>query len=108
MADSTSRALLHWILAAEELALGVAAGLQELGVHTTLLAALRTEERRWRARADADPAAARVAELIGALADVFEPAPRTRDTSEHSARRDTRRKFDPPRVRWDTRTRWRS
>ncbi|HKC50979.1 MAG TPA: hypothetical protein VKF60_09315 [Myxococcota bacterium] len=108
MADSTSRALLHFIRAAEELALGVAAGLQELAANTTLLAALRAEERRWRVRADADPAAARVAELFGALADVFEPTPRTSGTSEQSARRDTRRKFDPPRVRWDTRTRWRS
>jgi hypothetical protein len=112
MADSTARALLHLIRAAEELALAVAAGMEELGERTharaTLLAALRTEERRWRARADTDPTAARVAELVGALADVFEPPARARGASEETARRDTRRKFDPPRVRWDTRARWRS
>jgi hypothetical protein len=112
MADSSERALEHLIRAAQELALAVAAGLQELGERTqaraTLLAALRAEERRWRERADGDPAAARVAELVGALADVLEPAARARDSSEATAPRDTRRKFDPPRVRWDTRARWRS
>jgi hypothetical protein len=111
MADSTARALAHLIRAAEELALAIAAGVQELDERTqaraTLLAALRNEERRWRARAAVDPAAERVAEIVGALADVVEPPARPR-TASAEARRDTRRKFDPPRVRWDTRARWRS
>jgi len=107
MADSGGRALRHLLRAAEELALALAAGLEELGARTnasaTLHAALRAEECRWRARAADDPAAARVAEVFGALADVFAP-----ETRAQSAQRDTRRKFDPPRVRWDTRPPWRS
>ncbi len=112
MADSTSRALLHLIRAAEQVALALAAGLEELGershARATLLAALCAEERRWLARAERDPAAARVAEIIGALADVFEPATDADPSREESAARDTRRRFDPPRRRWDTRAPWRS
>jgi len=105
MADSAASALRHLARAAEELALALVTGMQALGARTrareALHGALRAEERRWRARADSDVAAARVAELFAALADVFaEELPRER--------RDTTRKFDPPRVRWDTRARWRS
>jgi hypothetical protein len=112
MADSTSRALVHLIRAAEQVALALAAGLEEWGERTharaTLLEALRDEERRWLARAAHDPAAARVAEIMGALADVLEPATPAHRAREDNAARDTRRKFDPPRRRWDTRAPWRS
>ena len=51
--------------------------LQTFGARSRALAdlhrALRAEERRWRARGETDLAAARVAELFAALADVFEP-----------------------------------
>lgn len=112
MPDSQSRALLHLIRAAEELALALAEGVLELGERTsaraTLLAALRAEELRWVARAESDLAAARVAEIAGALADVLEPAARTQSERERGGARDTRGKFDPPRRRWDTRAPWRS
>jgi hypothetical protein len=105
MADSTSTALHHLARAVEELALALAAALQALGARAqaraALHGALRAEERRWRVRAAADPAAARVAELFSALADVFAEVP-------PRAHRDSERKFDRPRVRWDTRARWRS
>lgn len=105
MADS--RASRHFARALEELAFALAALVEEIGERTharaTALAALRAEERRWRARAADDAAAARVAEVFAALADVFDPPVR-----EPRATRDTKRKFDPPRVRWDTRARWRS
>jgi hypothetical protein len=112
MSDSREKALLHLIRAAEELALAVAVAVQELGERTrlfaTLCSALRDEERRWLARAETDRAAARVADLMGALADVFEPAPRDESESRARARRHTRTKFDPPPPRWDTRAPWRS
>ncbi|MFI5314227.1 MAG: hypothetical protein ACHQ6T_00870 [Myxococcota bacterium] len=105
MPDSAASALGHLLRAAEELALALAAGVQALRAsalaRSELHAALRAEERRWRARAASDRAAARVAEVFAALADLFaEPPPR--------ARRDTSRKFDPPPARWDTRAPWRS
>jgi predicted ArsR family transcriptional regulator len=102
-----SRALVHFARALQELAFALAALVEELGERTharaAMQAALRAEERRWRARAADDAAAARVAEVFSALADVLEPPAR-----ERRATRDTQRKFDPPRVRWDTRARWRS
>jgi hypothetical protein len=105
VADSTASALRHLARAAEEFTLALGAALQTLGERTHARAVLhrelRAEERRWRARAASDSAAARVAELFSALADVFEEAP------PHEPR-DSKRKFDPPRVRWDTRARWRS
>jgi hypothetical protein len=93
VADSraSERALAHLLGALDELA-------------AQLCAELRSEEKRWRERSGRDPAAARVAEIVGALADVFE-APSAR---RRASRRDTERKFDPPRTRWDTPARWRS
>jgi hypothetical protein len=104
VADSRERALAHLLGALEELAGLFALSLEWLVGRARLCAELRGAEARWRERAPGDPAAARVAEIFGALAEVFEapPAPR------RAARRDTVRKFDPPRTRWDTRARWRS
>lgn len=97
----------HLARAAEELALAFALALQTLGGRSRALArlhdALRAEELRWRARAHEDLAAARVAEIFAALADVFEPR-----TSEGPLRRGRVRRFDPPGPRWDTRSPWRS
>ena len=84
-------ALDHLVRAAQELALAVAAG---AGALDRLRDALRAEEKRWAERAARDPAAERVREIFAALADVLEP-------NTHSG-------FDRPRVRWDTRARWRS
>jgi hypothetical protein len=115
MADPSARLLRHLIRAAEELALAAAVALQAFGERSHALAALhaalRAEARRWRARADEDPAAARVAEVFGALADVFEPPERGGADEERPAARQRTHKapvFDPPGVRWDTRARWRS
>ena len=102
MADAGARVIRHLARAAEELARAFAAALQAFGEETRaasqLRAALRDEERRWRARAAHDAAAARVAEVFAALADLLEP-PNRAEPSE---------KFDPPPVRWDTPARWRS
>jgi hypothetical protein len=80
MADPSARVLQHLARAAEELALAAVLALQTFGARSRALAdlhrALRAEERRWRARGATDLAAARVAELFAALADVFEPPPR--------------------------------
>ncbi len=77
MADPAQRVLQHLARAAEELALAALLSLQTFGAGSRALAelhrALRSEERRWRARGETDLAAARVAELFAALADVFEP-----------------------------------
>jgi hypothetical protein len=77
MADPDARVLRHLARAAEELALAAVLALQTFGARSRMLAdlhrALRAEERRWRARGDTDLAAARVADLFAALADVFEP-----------------------------------
>jgi gamma-glutamyl phosphate reductase len=79
MADPEQRVLRHLTRAAEELALAAVLALQAFGARSRALAelhrALRAEERRWRARGATDLAAARVAELFAALADVFEPPP---------------------------------
>jgi hypothetical protein len=109
MADSRERVLHHGARALEELAALAGVALELLAEHTPArahwLALLRAEEKRWRARAPSDAAAARVAEVFGALADLFEPPARE---SARAAPRDTERKFDPPRVGWDTPARWRS
>ena len=101
-ADAGARVIGHLARAAEELARAFAAALQAFGEDTRaaslLRAALRDEERRWRERAARDAAAARVAEVFAALADLLEPPKRT----------EAREKFDPPEVRWDTPARWRS
>lgn len=80
MADPGARVLHHLARAAEELALAVVLALQTFGARSRALAdlhrALRTEERRWRARGETDLAAERVAQIFAALADVFEPPPR--------------------------------
>ena len=77
MADSSARVLHHLARAAEELALAAVLALQTFGARSRALAdlhrALRAEERRWRTRGETDLAAARVAELFAALADVFAP-----------------------------------
>jgi hypothetical protein len=91
VADSGERALAHLLAALEE-------------ISALLSGELRNEDKRWRERAARDPAAARVAEIVGALADVFDLPARPRKAPP----RDTERKFDPPRTQWDTRTRWRS
>jgi len=105
VADAGARALLHLLRAADELARALAAALEALGAdtraHSSLRAALRDEERRWRARAAHDVAAARVAAVFGALAALLEPR-------ERAAPSEPRPKFDPPQVRWDTPARWRS
>jgi len=118
----------HLARAAEELALAFALAVQTFGGRSRALAdlhaALRAESSRWRARADGDLAAARVAQIFAALADVFEPP--TRDArararaapsevasgaaarSEPKVSELNRSRFDPPRSRWDTRAPWRS
>ena len=100
--DAGARVIRHLALAAEELGRAFAVALQAFGEETRgaalLRAALRDEERRWRERAPRDAAAARVAEVFAALADLLEPP----------KRREPRGKFDPPEVRWDTPARWRS
>jgi hypothetical protein len=89
MADPDARVLRHLARAAEELALAAVLALQAFGARSHALAelhrALRAEERRWRARGESDLAAARVAELFAALADVFEPPPRDYEPQRRSA-----------------------
>jgi hypothetical protein len=115
MSDDAARAVAHLFRALEELALAAAAGARLLGRRGDALAsartALRDEERRWAARAASDPAAERVREIFAALIDVLEPdgrepAQSARDLRGSDAR--ARARFDRPRVRWDTRARWRS
>ncbi|HTO06190.1 MAG TPA: hypothetical protein VMR86_03960 [Myxococcota bacterium] len=116
MADSGERVLRHLLRAGEELAALAGAVLELLAERAPARAdwhaALLSESQRWAARAHGDPAAARVAELFAALAEVFaEPAPgaaRAEPQPGRAGRRDTRRKFDPPPGRWDTPARWRS
>jgi len=102
--DPGARVVRHLARAAQELALAFALAVQTFGGRSRALAdlhaALRDEERRWRARARDDEAAARVARIFAALADVFEPP------APPAPRRQTR--FDPPPPRWDTRAPWRS
>jgi len=103
VSDPGERVVRHLARAAEELALAFALAVQTFGGRSRTLAhlhaALSAESRRWRARADGDAAAARVAQIFAALADVFEPP-------TPPLRREPR--FDPPRSRWDTRAPWRS
>jgi hypothetical protein len=105
MADASARIARHLARAAEELARAFGAALSSFDAQTqaraSLYDALRSEERRWRARSAGDSAAARVADVFGALADVLEPA---RDEAETPRTR----RFDPPRGQWDTPARWRS
>jgi hypothetical protein len=116
MADSRERVLRQLLRAGDELvALGdllLDALVEHAPAREHWYAALSAEAERWRARADGDPAAARLAQLFGALAEVFaappERPPRDAANGARTARRDTRRKFDPPPVRWDTPARWRS
>jgi hypothetical protein len=111
MPDSRTRLLRQLLRSGEELATLAALAWELLADHmpsrAELLVELRSEERRWRARAADDAAAARVAELFSALADVFEAPDRPGERPARGAR-DTRRKFDPPPGRWDTRAPWRS
>jgi hypothetical protein len=116
VADSRERVLRHLLRASEELVALAGAIVDALAERAPTRAdwhsALRAEAERWRARAHADPAAARVAELFAALADVFAEAPQepahAGAKADRASRRDTRRKFDPPPGRWDTPARWRS
>jgi hypothetical protein len=105
--DPGARALAHLLRAAQELALALAAGASALGGRGPALEsvreALRAEEKRWAERAAHDPAAARVREVFAALADVLEPSSRARPSARPKAQ-----KFDPPKMRWDTRKPWRS
>ena len=105
MPEPSRRAIEHLVRAAQELALALAAGASALGANADTLArvreALRAEEKRWAERAPHDPAAERVREIIAALADVLEPSVRAPTSNET-------RGFDRPRMRWDTRKRWRS
>lgn len=93
-----ARAVAHLVRAAQELALAVAAGASALGAGGATLErvreALRAEEKHWAERAARDPAAEKVREVFAALADVLED--------------DANLEFDRPRMRWDTRRRWRS
>jgi len=102
MSDAGARVIRHLARASAELAAAFAAALQAFGEESRaaslVRAALRDEERRWRARSPGDAAAARVAELFAALGDVLEPPWR----GEAPA------KFDSARVQWDTPARWRS
>lgn len=119
--DDGTRALGHLLRAVEHLALAAAAGARALGARGGALervrAALREEERRWAGRAAHDPAAERVREVFEALVSVLEPVEpeRERAPDDAQAARDLRgrdanaqARFDRPRVRWDTRARWRS
>jgi hypothetical protein len=117
MPDDGARAVAHLLRAVEELALAAAAGARAFGRRGGLLdgarAALRDEERRWAARAAHDPAAERVRGIFAELVALLELDARTRarreparDLRESEAR--TQSRFDRPRVRWDTRARWRS
>jgi len=112
MADSRERVLHQLLRVGEELvALGAAfaaLAAERAPARAEWLAALRSEAARWHARGAADPAAARVADLFSALADVFEPPGDDGAREPRGPRRETRRKFDPPPGRWDTRARWRS
>ena len=116
MPDSSERVLRHLLRTGEELVALAAAIVDALSERAPARAdwhaALDAEAERWRARAGADPAAARLAELFAALADVFadapEPATRAHAKGTRASRRDTPRKFDPPPGRWDTPARWRS
>jgi hypothetical protein len=98
VAERGARALVHLVRAAQELALALAAGASALGASGPTLervrAALRAEEKHWAERAARDPAAEKVREVFAALADVLED--------------DANSGFDRPRMRWDTRRRWRS
>jgi hypothetical protein len=109
MADSRERVLRHLVRAGEELLALAAAVVDALAerapTRADWLRALGAESERWRARAHADPAAARVADVFAALADVFADPPARKP---RAGRRDTPRKFDPPPGRWDTPARWRS
>ena len=114
MSDSRERVLRQLWRTGEELFALAAAIVDALAEHALAdwHAALRSEAERWHARAHADPAAARVAELFDALAEVFaEASRRPAEPGANSARptrRDTPRRFDPPPGRWDTPARWRS
>jgi hypothetical protein len=95
----------HLVRAAQELALAFTASASALGGTGHALervrAALNAEEKRWAERAAHDPAAERVREIFAALADVLAPSQRVRKSRESEG-------FDRPRMRWDTRKRWRS
>jgi len=101
VSDANADVLRHLVRAAEEIALAFAAALASFAerseAQSVLRSALRAEERRWRMRGAADPAAARVADVFAAFADVLEP-PRSGGAA----------KFDPSGGRWDTPARWRS
>ncbi len=105
MPDPGQRALEHLVRSAQELALALASGASVLGGSAPSLervrAALRAEEKRWAERAAHDPAAERVREIFAALSDAIAP-------SVHTRRKREREGFDRPKVRWDTRDRWRS
>lgn len=98
MPEPGARALAHLVRAAQELALAIAAGASAFGARGPTLErvrdALRAEEKHWAERAARDPAAEKVREVFAALADVLED--------------DANLEFDRPRMRWDTRRRWRS
>ncbi len=105
VSDRGKPAFEHLVRAAQELALALTAGASALGGTRPALdsvrAALRAEEKRWAERAAHDPAAERVREIFAALADVLEP-------TERAAKQRASTGFDRPRMRWDTRKRWRS
>ena len=105
MSEPGKPAFEHLVRAAQELALALTAGASALGRARPALehvrAALRAEEKRWAERAAHDPAAERVREIFAAISEVLAPGERVPKSRESEG-------FDRPRMRWDTRKRWRS
>jgi len=105
VSEPGKRALEHLVRAAQEAALALAAAASAMATNEKALdqvrAALRAEEQRWAALAGEDPAAERVREIFAALCEVLAPA-------ANAKKRPNKGRFDRPRMRWDTRQRWRS